>query len=403
MEFMNKYALRYHLTVFLGVISLIVCMLSGCKKSNSGSAVINYENVKFYDDKKADPRSNSIFMAAAPNRLFMSYAQGFDPLTYLPLKIATMVTDDDGNLIHRDSIPSGYTIGKILNLDDGTFAVLGYQVFSLANILIHFDHNGKKVSSDSIQFPISFGITGLSYISMERSVNGNLLIFGYDLYNRGFYGEYNVEGNEIWSKQSSMAFLDCMITRDDEYLFAGFLQSTDFTLDIRIMKSNSLGDTLWTRKFYLLNQNFFPSNMNLLISGSNNINLVFPQYEDIPGQFIARTNLTAYTINQSGDSLSQMKLDINNQTIGSVVQTKSGGFFALLNEPLNTGLVFNQINTRFLQIDASSRIEKFTSFQTIKTDYINAACFTSEGKLACFGLSQSMGNSYYSPALIFLN
>ena len=95
--------------------------------------------------------------------------------------------------------------------------------------------------------------------SVEQTADGGYVIAGYtESFGAGFYDFYLIKtdflGDTLWTKTYGGAGNDfgysVQQTNDGEYVIAGYTESFGAGLtDVYLIKSNSLGDTLWTRAY----------------------------------------------------------------------------------------------------------------------------------------------------------
>src|ERR1041384_2610155 len=143
----------------LVAIIIAAIFLSSCKKSDLQVPESAYHRVRIYVDTLPDPRNHSIRIAVGQGRLLMTYGHTFEELTFVvglgagswppPAENVWMLTDNDGNLIHRDTFPSGLNIGDIISLPDNSFLIVFYT--GIPNLwggpewgmyMMHLDPNG---------------------------------------------------------------------------------------------------------------------------------------------------------------------------------------------------------------------------------------------------------------------
>lgn len=407
-------------------------MLGSCKKDTVKNINLGLNLIKVFDDSLAKADNESMRICAGKDRLYMTYGVA-NALNYINgsinIEIARcklMVTNNKGELIWKYSLPDNIEMGSLIELNDGGCLVAAsnkngyYDNFNPKLLfLFRFTKNGQLYSTDSISAPGSAtASTSFKEQNLFQMPNGNILIYGsffkYDASENQDYGfacEYNLNGSVSWIKSYQYPFAannmstkltGCQATADGGYIFVGDINEV-LTWNIAyskifVLKTNAVGDTIWT-KFFNNKQSAWCRN----IIPSANGNFWFAFNSTINDKVI----MNLYEVNSNGDSINSKTIDVNHPNYVSVILSKDGGIFTLLNTvqyaiPYYQAFNYSQINTMYLQLKADLSISKKGTFQNSSNDLLVGACKTSEGSIACFGLMQTYMKGYYKPELIIL-
>ncbi len=422
------------IALYLSAFASLFIFLTGCQKSDD--LIDNFRVVKVFDDPFASVNNLDAKIAAGVNRIYMSYGRGgweTTPIGNISVvgysheySVNIMATDNSGNLLWRTPMPKAdINICDLLELNDGNCLVVAKDNSIWYNNTIYFfsfDRNGQLVSRDSTIFPGS--ITSNFYISINslnalKAANGNIIVYGNyrDNSDLAFACEYTPNGILQWANShyhfpmapdfgNQQAFFSgCTPTPDGGYLFLGSANSDSWAspvnYQITLFKTNSSGDSLWSKSFRHDELNWNPTG-NIIALPNGNYRFYFTSG-------ITRSVMNIYEINSNGDSVNATAVDILEQNKGTVILPENdGGSFALMNiygSMINSGggdAVFYQTNTMYLNFDPGLRIINKNKFQTETTDFITTACKTSDGTTACFGMIQSYNKNYYQPELIIM-
>mgnify|MGYP001405844775 CR=1 FL=1 len=159
-----------------------------------------------------------------------------------------------------ERIYGGYTVDKafyILELPDGGFIVCGSQDSVLAvwgdAVVMRLDFTGDTVWTQEIYTPLDE-----KFYSVASASDNSFVLAGHvdspvtedsDL----FLVKMGLDGSTIWEKRIGIANEDDWATKvratsDGGYVIAGFTTSfSDGNLDMYMVKTDSEGDTIWTR------------------------------------------------------------------------------------------------------------------------------------------------------------
>lgn len=169
-------------------------------------------------------------------------------------------TDQFGNLLWAKTIGSSgdETAYSVIQRIDGGFIFGGtaslFGIITEAFYLVKLNNSGVVQWSKVYDGVYSEGIT-----SMKQIGDGGIIILGFS---SGIPTVSNVAtiilktdsvGNSIWSKYYSdedVASLAIEQTSDDGFIITGVISGSNFQgNDVLLIKTNPLGDTLWTRSY----------------------------------------------------------------------------------------------------------------------------------------------------------
>ena len=355
--------------------------------------------MKLFDDTTANPSSNSERIVSGNNRLFMTYSDG-KPVNgnQSTTQLQILVSSNDGELIRHTSLPFGFILINIINLNDGTFAVVASPPY-LSNFLsaFHFDENGNLIAHDSISLPLN------SYMgTVSKSHNNNLLVCSYDNSTNGAYlFESKENGQILWSKSFSRNWYAIANSNDGGYL----LLENGIDSSFSVLKINATGDSLWSHKYSLP---FTSVTYNMVQLGNGTYRICVNDLDSWGYNPNTPSPLYVYDINSNGDFLGLKTIfETNYSFSGSIMKLDDTHSFSLITVPFNMlgagrPTILSKTNSHFLILDTSQQITSHGSFQNETTDLIDASCNTSNNQVACFGLMQGVGRTYFKPTLFIM-
>jgi hypothetical protein len=214
-----------------------------------------------------------------------------------------------------------------------------------------------------------------------------------------FIGEMNTQGDFLWQREfMDYTITDCMADPDGGYLIMGkifFLMT--YSSNVFIMKTNATADSLWSREIVCVDAgNGQETGIGQIVSsGNGNYRLGYADYVVQWGE--QKTHVVEF--NLSGEFLDSAVVALGPSIM---VQKDREGLFLLNSIDAVYGSVTDRYNTTYAVLDADLNMTTKATFQNQTTDMMNAACRTSDGKVACFGITQCYGRRYYKPQLIIL-
>lgn len=409
--------------IYINILLLVFALaLQGCKKTEDLNLDSGYETVEIYDDTLASFLNSSINIASGSDRIYMTYGTGNSNLLaisgsgnyyYTSGSIAKiMAVDNTGALIWKKALPVENIVNDILVLDDGGCMVSCLKLDKTLTgnshriYLFRYDANGQNTLNDSINLAIPGGVFYYTSVNIMRSISGNMILYGSYVQPGSktcvYIGEYDLNLQQIWAKQYVSApgqyhtGTACVKTNDGGYLLA-FDDRPNFLPDGRIAlrKTNSTGDTLWTKYF-----NGHPNALCNDLTISNNGNYFLSFYSEANN----KKQTFIYEINSAGDSLNAASINRSDQLYNNgLIASDDGGVFALMNSKQNQtdnySPYFENLSSS-LVFDASFILKNNQLIQAQTNAYFNHACKTSDGNIALAGLVQMAGHTYYKPSLI---
>ncbi len=402
---------------YLPILYIVAVLITGgCTKSDLQDLITNYHKVILYNDTLPDPRNQAIRIVAGNNRLFMNYCYDFERFDIVNGVFITppdprnqwMLTDIEGNIIRRDSFLTGLTMGDVMFLSDNRIMAILYNAHEGTSgvnyeiMFFLFDQNGNKITGDTLFLPAGITLAGPPYdnhqlIHLTQSISGNALMYFeyYDVnYNaKSFAGELNSDGSFSWYNiYSEIKISGGIRTSDGGYIFTGSDPGGYYNYlpgYVFVMKTTATGDSSWAKTFNVNNP------LGGQITTGDNGNYFFC-FSDV--------NFFVYEINAAGDSLNSFVINENGLDLPAALVPKNGGVFTLLNQDVMSYLNLTyQVNTHFISLDAGLDVTQKGKFQKENSDMIFAACKNSDGKIACFGITQIYNRPYYKPELIIVN
>lgn len=414
---------------FFFVLSVIFIAFSNCKKPEL-TDLPDFNIFKVYNDTLANAANSSVNIAAGNGRLFMTYgtAASTGSMYQHENKSEVMATDNEGNFLWKSKIPDEMEECALVALDDGGCLVATQYSCCLGNnsnysydnlYFFHYDKDGNSTKVDSVSFLqyTNNYPAQVRYIGGCKKSNGNFIFYG-DI----AVGDNNCNGTAAWAVEYSsssgvlwfktyfyaepgfichnVAFSGCVQTPDNGFLFSGnmtyfdsiFFQQYSYPF---LVKTNSNGDTLWTKRFSLV-----PGIWSRNIVKAPNGNYRFCFNSDA---------MHIYEINEQGDSLYAVKVGDEKYNYGTmIIETNDGGCFSLVTEAwwnnISNVPQVSLIKTTSRKVFFDLHLNKTsdTRFQTLSTDFMTQTCMTSDGDIACFGLRQPIGKTYYVPQLYIL-
>jgi hypothetical protein len=340
-----------------------------------------------------------------------------------------MATDNSGNLLWRQLLPDAMEECALVALDDGgclvgtNFSWGENPEYSKEYFYIfRYDKDGNNIKTDSIYLVPIVGNNGtnIGWTNAYKTPSGRI-IFYMDCYvyppgnYNGLVFEYSPESGLAWIRNYYLPVPDltaqdvtlngCIETADGGLLFSG--RVTDYTTTASpvsplLMKTTATGDTLWTKRFVA----DVYWGRNIITAPGGNYRFCFNSGYGYSG---SKGITHIYEVNENGDSLNSVLIDDQPQNpCNVIVANRDGGCFALVNNSnynvisTYTPNFFLQGNSRKLRIDAGLNVVSDSHFQQLTTDFLSLACMTSDGHMACFGIMQPIGKTYYLPHLYIL-
>ncbi len=156
---------------------------------------------------------------------------------------------------YGDTLWTRYTpytdMQSIVESPDGNYVAIGYNYYLY---ITKYSQNGNQIWAQEIEEP-GYDIYAYNIINTN---DGNLLISGYSRFGipsirSGYYIKVDQNGNKIWSKFITnnggiTGFLNSRNTYDNGYILTGGLYINN-SGKIYLVKTNSEGDTQWTKAF----------------------------------------------------------------------------------------------------------------------------------------------------------
>lgn len=418
----SNFAMRNIIACFTAFM-MAAFFMNSCKKSDLHEYEPGYHCVRIYDDTLADPRNHSIRIAAGNGRLLMTYGRTFEQLLFVmpgsatlppPSENAWMLTDNDGNLFRQDTFPSGLSIGDAIALPDNSFLIVFYTgipgVWSgpeWAMYMMHLDAEGVPGPVIRLNPPVIFGqpFGQLSDIHLVPAPSGNAVLHVYYQGQTGsatYIGEMDTQGSfSSWYREVNdpIKVTSCVPVPGGGYMAAGpywnpVLQKSD----VLIMKTNSTFDSIWSRKIVIEG---WAMGIQIITAGNGNYLVNYSAAHDGKDYF------HLLEINDTGDIVDSTSWPIPPDFYGygfSSMMLQQGTTGVFITHSINIGnavtSVSNQFNTNYVSLDAELNITKTATFQEQTSDMLNSGCRTSDGRIACFGITQTYDRRYYKPELI---
>jgi|GEM_PF-2451685 len=409
----------------LAVCMVLLLCMNSCTQSDLPEPSSGHYRVRLYDDTLPDPRSHSIHIAAGDGRLLMTYGHTFEQMVMLagnltlppPSVNVYMLTDNEGNLLRKEMLPTGLTVADVVTLPDNSFLlVLNTGVPELwggPEWSLHFmriDPNGAMGPEASLNAPTNHPqpYQQIRNIRLCPLPNGHALLYYYytgaDNGSAQFVGEMDTEGSFLWHKEfESLTIDDLAISRDGGYMVsAGIWNPVLQTSEKFIMKMNSSFDSSWS-------SSIVPAQGavgNFLIASKSNGNfwLTYAASHDGKSWYhVLDMNAEGEIVDSSSYPL---MINLQQYNMTSVIsQHGASGLFishSLIMGSFNES-VSNRFNTMYVTLDANLNIINKSVFQDQTSDMLNSGCRTSDGRIACFGLTQGYHRWYYKPELIIIN
>lgn len=401
----------------IGFVAGLIAISFGCKKSDTIDTDMGLSGIKVYDDTLASAKGDNGRIVSTADRIYMTYGLGtLDgwSTTYAtkPAIPKLNALDNKGNILWQKTLPTDISIKGILAMDDGGCLLAGVNVLEypyVQNLFFYrYDRNGSEIITDSVPFPDGGSDALLNTFGLLRTANGNILVYGNFFENayllKNFASEYNLnlnlQWNQVYQFNTESYMTGCTITPDGGYLFAGYNQESIGLIqfgNISLIKTNASGDTLWTKHF-APQERLYSNGFVALANGNYCLSYTYSINSGSAEVGIQQTYLME--LNEEGDSLNSARIDIAGQIYNpALVPLANGGVYALMNSG-SSGGISKQNNTSTVILNASLTSNSGRFFQSQTNENFGAACYTSDGRIACSGLIQPYGKSYYKPVLL---
>jgi len=412
--------MNIHVT-FLSFGLIIMLSFGGCSKSDLPEPASGFNRVRLYDDTLPDPRSRSTRIAAGDGRIFMTYGTTPEQIIFLigsliyppPHKCVWMLTDNDGNLLRRDTFPSGLAIGDAIALPDNSFLIIAYT--GVQNLwggsvewglyFMRLDANGVMSPAQVLDAPVNGTLPyqQITNIQLFPAQNGNVLLsFGYQGIDIGstFIGEMNAQGDFLWHKESDVLLIDdCEMVPGGGYMVScGIWDPVIWTTTRMMMRTNSVFDSVWVRHFTPAPE--ASGKFQLAFDGGRYYWLNYLASQD------GKTWSHVYKMNAEAEIVDSafypVSTDYYISLLGSVILPHGNGVFVSHFVNNINDRVLDRYNSMYAILDDKLDVTRSSTFQEQTSDQLNDGCLTSDGEVACFGVTQISGRFYYKPELIIL-
>ena len=244
----------------------------------------------------------------------------YDDSPYLIIEFGFLIkTDSDGNFLwaKQDTVNFIQRTESLafVETDDGGFiSAVTNSTIGGGNALIKRDSSGNRewvVDNDEFQV-----------WSMARTSDGNIVLSGMLSLNLPAIRKIDQSGTEIWTQtynpnnERETGRLSSIIETSDGGLAAtGYIQGNG--LDIFILKTDAIGDTMWTRTYDGIGYNDYG---RCIIESSNNAYIVCGSYQE----FISSFNIFL-KYSSVGDLIWEHHFDEFNNVF-SVIKSQDGNF-----------------------------------------------------------------------------
>jgi hypothetical protein len=210
-----------------------------------------------------------------------------------------------------------------------------------------------------------------------------------------FLTRTDANGNELWTKkykkEQGTATGSYLATQDTGYIIATFTNPSINDNDIYLIKTNTMGDTLWTKTIA------HPPNHRYFLSRSNCINTTLDGGYIITGTAIVTNSVLGYIliikINAQGDTLWTKKIGDNDRLWGEGggIQTMDGGFI-IGGMTENTSTSVNS-DIYILKTDSLGNEKWNKSYGGSIDEFANYIIKTTENGFVICGMETSWGDS----------
>jgi hypothetical protein len=377
-------------SIFLIIFLAIVII--GCQESEIPDSFSLFKRVHLFDDSLANPAFYFEKIASSHDRMLMTYGHG-SPNDPVPQGIYYMITDNEGNVIKKDSMGYGLTFHALQAAPDGSFVLMATSSVYSTVYYLHIDANGNQAGVDSTLLPLGYG-----YFSSGLSLQGNIIICAGGDNSDGMIMECDFNGKLIWSRHTALPLSYGLRSSDNSYLFV----YNDIDSTFKLFKTNSVGEPVWSKTFHTP---FFPLVSCFSENGNGNYRFCVNDTDTWDKNPNAPNALRVYEVNPSGDSVNRVNV---NKTVvnfgGAMIQKNDEHTLILLN------VFYNQFgfgrptiparqNTHYVILGKDLEIVDQGELQNQSNDLCSAVVKNSDGRIACYGLIQSFEVVYFKPVL----
>jgi hypothetical protein len=236
--------------------------------------------------------------------------------------------------------------------------------------------------------------------SVQQTVDGGYIVAGYTLsYGAGSYDFYLIKTNSIgdtlWTKTYGGSAHDIgqfvRQTTDEGYIFTGWSGSYSSSSDVYLIKTNSNGDALWTKTF-----------------GGTDSDVGYSVQQTIDGGYIVTGKTESYgsgnsdvyliKTNSTGDTLWTRTFGGTDSEFGNSVQQTTDGGYIIAGFTWSFGA--GVMDVYLVKTNSSGDTLWTETFGGASYDYGNSVQQTTDGGYIIVGSTESFGSGYFDIYLI---
>ena len=173
-----------------------------------------------------------------------------------------------------------------------------------------------------------------------------------------------------------------------------------------LFKTNSAGDSIWQKT---INAPFNFECRYVTQMGNGNYRVGLSNLDSWINASIGNAISYVYEVNASGEFIKSTEINkTQHNYLGAMFQKDEENTIVFVTTFFNwfgfgVPTIATHINTHYILIGVDMKIKESGNFQSYSSDLFDAMCKTPEGKIACFGLIQSVQSTRFKPGLIILN
>ncbi len=308
--------------------------------------------------------------------------------------------DAAGNVVWNKTYgDSSYVLNSVEQTTDGGFVAAG----KITNLSLSDVFLVRTNAAGDTLWTKNYG--GVSYdyaYSVRQTPAGGFIIAGYSesFNSTGVYIiETDQNGNILWTKSYGNTLFDyaseVQNTSDGGFIITGTAYDTsNFSIDMGVVKLNGAGDTLWTRSFYCSGTNKGPGGKSVVQTTDGGY--IVLGNSDAAYQMSGQSPLIR--LNPNGDTLWTRSLyfQYGSNNLSSIKQTPDGGFI-IAGSFLASGVAFTGSLPLLIKINGNGDTLWTKKYGEVShyNSYINDVERTNDGGFVMTGYTQDWGGGTY--------
>ena len=405
-------------TAFIFITFFAAGIFASCKKisvtNNTGAEwikVISDSNVRLVGKIRAD----------AQNNLYCSYNYKDSVISDYS---AIVKLDAKGNILWRKEF-TDLSIYDFVVTPENDVVIPSYSDGMITLIKLSSD-SGTRSSGTPYALPsaaASFKIVGMKiFITADHNYNISGTLKKGSKKRIGFMMKMSFADAGIWGKtftfqssaDSTTTLTGCAEISSEFYLFGNTQMDSPKTSYFFIMKTEAVGDSMWTRTYstssynpgdssywgyYCWTSDLIPSGDGYLFGCAYNVEYNVVNQTGISVSTYDDKSARIFKFSLMGDTVESAHVKLTEQNeVADLLLKKDGGLFIGLNPNVlgDVSIVFER-NSFIAQVSSNPTlaVQSMTPIQSQYADYLSSVCAMPDGHYAIETMIQSLGGDHY--------